>query len=129
VLLAVREDGIIAHINDLLGLTNGRFVEFGAGNGIENNTHLLLLGGWCGVWVDYAVANAKNIRDDLPMNTKRLAFDSSFIMRGNVNAVITRGLAQVGDGEIDILKMDLDGNDAYLLETILAERQPKLIVV
>lgn len=122
------EDGIIARINSVLGLANGTFVEFGAGNGIENNTHLLLLGGWRGVWIDAGDDNARNIRANLPMNTRRLAFDSSFITRANVKNVITRGMAQIGGGEIDLLNMDLDGNDAYLIEEILTQWQPKTIV-
>ena len=40
------EDGIIREIFDRVGLTNKYFVEFGVGDGTENNTGYLLLNGW-----------------------------------------------------------------------------------
>jgi hypothetical protein len=122
------EDGIIAHITDRLGIENGTFVEFGAGNGLENNTHLLVLKGWRGLWVDGSPKNAEFIRSHVPENSKILSFDSSFITLENVGDVIERGLEQVECQDIDLLNMDLDGNDAYLLEKILTQWRPKVIV-
>jgi hypothetical protein len=39
-------DGIIKEIFRGIGTTNKHFVEFGVGNGLENNTALLLIKGW-----------------------------------------------------------------------------------
>ena len=46
------EDGIINSIFKDIGLDNKFFIEIGIGNGIENNTHNLLLQNWNGVWID-----------------------------------------------------------------------------
>ena len=40
------EDGIIEEILSRIGVTIGYFVEFGAGNGLQNNTAYLLTKGW-----------------------------------------------------------------------------------
>jgi hypothetical protein len=122
------EDGIIAHLAAALGIENGSFVEFGAGNGLENNTHLLLLKGWRGLWVDGDPANAAYIREQVPVDTDRLAFDSSFVNRSNICAIIDRGLKQIGREEIDLYNMDLDGNDVYLTDEVLTRWKPKVIV-
>lgn len=122
------EDGIIAHIADNLGIEAGSFVEFGAGNGLENNTHLLLLKGWRGLWVDGDPANAAFIRANVPLDTDLLAFDGTFITRNNICDVIERGLKQIGREEIDLYNMDLDGNDVYLTDRVLTRWKPKVIV-
>src|ERR1700758_747686 len=46
------EDGIIQEIFNRIGLTSSTFVEFGVGNGLENNTLKLLLEGWSGLWIE-----------------------------------------------------------------------------
>ena len=46
------EDGIIAEIFRRIGTGNRHFVEFGASDGSENNTALLLRQGWTGLWMD-----------------------------------------------------------------------------
>ena len=46
------QDGIIQEIFRRIGVTNKFFVEFGCGDGLQNNTLYLLLGGWKGVWMD-----------------------------------------------------------------------------
>jgi hypothetical protein len=122
------EDGIIAYITDTLRIEHGSFVELGAANGLENNTHLLLLKGWRGLWVDADPKNAAFVRAHIPANVKRLSFDQSFIDCGNVNSVIDKGLTRVGAEELDLLSIDLDGNDAWLLEEILTQYKPKIIV-
>src|SRR5262245_35138910 len=45
------EDGIITEIFRRIGTTNKCFVEFGIGNGLENNTNALLFDGWHGLWI------------------------------------------------------------------------------
>ena len=42
------EDGITLEIIRRLGITAGTFAELGVGNGIENNTLILLASGWRG---------------------------------------------------------------------------------
>ena len=40
------EDGLIAEIFQRIGTTDRRFVQFGCGDGLENNTAYLLYQGW-----------------------------------------------------------------------------------
>src|SRR4030042_3287529 len=46
------EDGIIREIFNRIGVTNRVFVEFGIGDGLENNTLALLFDGWNGLWIE-----------------------------------------------------------------------------
>ena len=46
------EDGIIEEIFERIGVTNKFFIEIGSSNGLENNTALLLLSDWQGIWVE-----------------------------------------------------------------------------
>src|SRR5689334_18541665 len=46
------EDGIIAELFRRIGTKNRLFVEFGVGNGLENNTAFLLTQGWRGSWIE-----------------------------------------------------------------------------
>jgi len=45
------EDGILEEIFRRIGTTSKFFVEFGVESGVENNTRLLLLKSWSGVWL------------------------------------------------------------------------------
>src|ERR1700722_6760188 len=56
------EDGMIAEIFRRIGLTNKFFVEFGIGDGLENNTRLLLELGWHGIWIDGDEAFVDGVR-------------------------------------------------------------------
>jgi len=42
------EDGILAEIFSHIGTTDRRFIDFGCGDGMENNSTYLLLTGWTG---------------------------------------------------------------------------------
>ena len=54
------EDGIIDAIFRTVG-GNKTFIEIGCGNGLENNSHLLVLNGWKGVWVYGSEPNVAHI--------------------------------------------------------------------
>ena len=122
------EDGIIEHITKALSIDKGTFVEFGCGNGLENNTHLLLLKNWRGVWVDGGTGNVDFIRSQLPQNPKCLHVDNSIVTIENVVGIVETGLGALGLVNLDLLSMDLDGNDVFLLERLLQKYKPKIIV-
>jgi hypothetical protein len=111
------EDGIIAEIFRRIGVKHRSFVEFGAGDGLENNTAYLLAQGWRGLWMDGSEDNARIIRHGFAPLIERglLQFKCEFITRENVDGLI----ASAGLGpEIDLLSIDLDGNDLHLWEAI-----------
>jgi hypothetical protein len=113
------EDGIIEEIFRRIG--DGRtFVEIGCGNGLENNTHYLLLKGWSGTWVDGSEQNIAEIRQHLPAN-KRLKIVGQIVDRENVRDLVPR--------ELDLLSLDIDGNDLEVLTSIMTVSSPKVICV
>src|SRR5699024_652937 len=72
------EDGILESIFARLGEGGRSFAEFGCGNGLENNTHLLLLKGWRGVWIDGDPRNVAFMGEHLPLASPRLSIVEAF---------------------------------------------------
>lgn len=111
------EDGMIAEIFHRIGTTNRRFVEFGVGDGLENNTLALLYQGWSGLWIDGSDEFCKTIRTSYAdaIAAGQLTLINSFITRDNIDGLIAGGIAP---GEIDLLSVDIDGNDAHVYDAI-----------
>lgn len=124
----VDEDGIIEVIFARIGTGQRTFVELGCGNGSENNTHYLALQGWKGVWVDGGSENIGLISGSIPLETPSLLVQQMFITRDNIAQAMGLWLARLG-GVIDLLSLDIDGNDAAVLERILTVAKPRVLVV
>jgi hypothetical protein len=120
------EDGILANICDRLGLASGVLAEIGCGDGRENNTHLLLLKGWSGVWVDGNSTNVGVLRAALPAS-HRLRLIEAFVTRENVVELLKPALAP--PGRLDLLSVDVDGNDLPIAQAAVAAFAPKIVVV
>ena len=123
------EDGIIAAIFANL---DGRktFIEIACGNGLENNTHLLLLCGWKGVWVDGSERHIDYIQAELGgLMFPRLLVERQFIDLDNVGALIKRYCDFLGDGDVDFFSLDIDGNDLAILKESLKFFAPRVICV
>lgn len=118
------EDGITLEIIKRLNLKNGVFAEFGVGNGLENNTLLLAALGWKGFWVG---------GEDLAFNyrkTQRFFYQKSWITLENIVQLANNGMHEVDAKSIDVVSLDLDGNDIYFVEALLSGGvTPKLFVV
>lgn len=121
------EDGIINEIFNRIGVTNKLFVEFGVGNGLENNTLSLLIQGWKGLWIDGNTDFVNTIKNNLPgaINTGRLSVINSFIKKDNINDLIS---SKINDKEIDLLSIDIDGNDYHIFDAIDCI-SPRVIVI
>lgn len=120
------EDGIIAEIFRRIGTTNRRFVEFGVGDGLENNTLALLYQGWSGLWIDGSEKFCRTIEASYgnAIASGALALVNSFITRDNIDALIA---SRIEPGEIDLLSVDIDGNDAHVFSAIRCV-SPRVIV-
>lgn len=120
------EDGIIQEIFNRIGLQSRRFVEFGAGDGLENNTLKLLLEGWNGLWLEgsenFVSEVNRKFRDVI--SEGRLQAKAAFIDRDNINSLIEPYFK----GEIDLLSIDIDGNDIYVFDAINVVT-PRVIVI
>lgn len=121
------EDGMIREIFNRIGTTNKVFVEFGVGNGLENNTRALLFEQWRGLWIEACPESVKAMVENMPrtLGSGRLKIVESFVTRDTIDQIIA---ANVPEREIDLLSVDIDGNDYHVLEAIACVR-PRVIVV
>jgi hypothetical protein len=122
------EDGIIAEIFNRIGVTNKVFVEFGVQNGLECNTHFLLHKGWSGLWIEGSAKSCSAIRKLFapPVKSGRLRVVNAFVDKDNINGLITGG--EGVSGGIDLLSIDIDGNDYWVWEAINCV-QPRVVVI
>lgn len=119
------EDGILLEIIRRIGLSRGVCVEVGAGNGLENNTLNLLVRGWPSVWID-----GGGLAFNPKCNPKMLSFQQCFVTLENIVTTVSRGLEELGESVIEILSIDVDGNDGYFAEALLAAgHTPSVIVI
>jgi len=124
------EDGILLFIFSQIGTTNQRFIEFGVSDGTECNcANLAINFGWQGLMMDGSEANVAHARDLyaelLVERANDLHIVQAFVTAENVNACFReRGF----EGEIDLLSIDVDGNDYWIWNAIDAI-QPRVVVV
>jgi len=127
------EDGIIEEIFSRIGTTNKIFVEFGVQDGLESNCHYLLHKGWSGLWLEGDSKYCRQIEKLFcrPLEDKRLVIQNAFIDKDNINELIETGLQQLKTDvgtEIDMLSIDIDGNDYWVWKAI-SVISPRVVVV
>lgn len=121
------EDGIIEEIFNRIGTTNRFFVEIGVGNGLQNNSTYLLMKGWRGAWLEGNPGHLEIINAQFAsfIADKRLDPRCAMVTAQTVEAL----LKDVGaPAELDMLSIDIDGNDYYLWQAITSFR-PRCFVV
>jgi hypothetical protein len=118
------EDGILLEIIKRIKINNGFYLELGVGNGLENNTLILAARGWRGLWVggeDLAFIYSPN---------SRFLYIKTWIKLDNLIPTIQKGLAHFNQKNVDLISIDLDGNDFYFIEKILKNKiTPKVFIV
>ena len=108
------EDGVIEEIFFHIHTTNKFYVEFGAHNGIECNTRLLReRHQWSGLLMDKQYENQE-------INLHRC-----LATRENIIPLLIQHNVPV---EFDLLSIDIDFNDFYVLREILCRFTPRVIV-
>lgn len=112
------EDGILAHIMGTIGCRPVPVaVEFGVGNGYENNTRLLGELGWHTHWFDCG---------ELRHQPRLCRFRQVMLTADNiVREFIESGIAH----EFDVLSIDVDGNDYHLREALANHFRPRVCVM
>ena len=119
------EDGITLEIIGRLGICAGSFAELGVGNGLENNTIILLASGWRGFWI-----GGEDLQFNDRLNPKKFTFYKRWVTLENIVPLIRNGIAGLNLPELDVLGIDLDGNDYYFVREILnSEIRPKILIV
>ena len=120
------EDGITIEIlNRLKLLAGGTFVEFGVGNGMENNTLILKALGWKGFWV-----GGEDLCFKINQKKQNFKYLREWVTLDNIITLMTNGIKYIGAKDIDVISLDLDGNDIYFVEKLLENGYlPKLFIV
>lgn len=124
------EDGILLYIFSVIGTTNQKVVEICAGDGVEcNAANLIINHGWKGLLFDGDPAKVERGRQfyaglsDTFIRPPELVH--AWITRENVNELVrARGF----EGEIDLLSVDVDGNDYWIWQALECVR-PRVVVV
>jgi len=117
------EDGITLEIIKRLGIKKGIFAELGCGNGTENNTLILASLGWKGFWI-----GTENLAFKYS-NSKNFQFFNAWITKENATDYFSKGLGNLSEKKVDMLSLDLDGNDIYILEELLKKIvHPNIII-
>ncbi len=115
------EDGITFGLFERIGETNRRFVELGSGLSGGNSAFLASELGWTGLMVDGDPERMPQVARRFP----RVTAVAAWISAENVNGLIEdNGLA----GEIDLLSIDLDGNDYWIWKAIDV-CSPRIVIV
>ncbi len=137
------EDGIIEEIFSRVGAHPRVFVEIGCGDGRENNSHLLGIGGWSGVWIDGSRKNIQTLRSEYEAvetgrfrreclaERQKIVVAHRFMSRENAQSVVAECLNRLGVGPEDVafLSVDIDGNDLEIADSILGSLQPHCLSI
>jgi hypothetical protein len=118
------EDGLTIEIVKRLNLDVGTFAEFGVGDGMENNSLILLALGWRGFWV-----GGEDLAFDVSQ-ADRLQYEKAWITNENCCDLYRRGLKYHEIDNVNVLSLDLDGNDLFFCASLLADgASPELFIV
>ena len=123
------EDGIINEIFQRVGIKNHLFFEFGVDRGIECNTHALLLQGWKGMWIEGRETAYSQITRRFAPAIRRgeLSVLNTYVTIENINDII---LEYTEGKELDLLSIDVDGNDYHIWKAIDNGRiSPRVVII
>jgi len=110
------EDGVIEQIFNLIGTSFRYYVEFGAmdGHAYSNTKYLREAKGWTGLLMDCGY-------EDLSINLHK-----HHITAENINELFE--LYNV-PYDLDLLVIDIDGNDFYIWKALDEKYRPRLLVI
>lgn len=116
------EDGIIEEIFRRIGTEKGTFCEIGVENGLECNSLYLLHKGWRGSWLEGNGGQKSAIEGKFHslLANGRLSLRIGMVTPDSVNDDVATAFARIGldPEQMDLLSIDIDGMDIYLLEAL-----------
>ena len=116
-----QEDGITLALLSAAGIVTRRFVELGSGLSGGNSAFLAAELGWTGLMVDGDEVHMQQVARRFPQVTAAAAW----ITAEGVNELIERhGLG----GDVDLLSIDVDGNDYWVWQAVTA-CNPRVVIV
>ncbi len=107
------EDGLTLEIIRRLGLADKYFLEFGVGDGRQNNTLILRSLNFKGAWID-ALENTQ-LQDCISEN---FYYQQEWVDKFNVLQIMEK-FNQVFKKSPQVISIDLDGNDYWIWKTLL----------
>ena len=114
------EDGVLLALLEAVGVGPRRFVEIGCGDNGGNSGMLAGELGFAGLMADGAESNVAACRLQFP----RATVEQAWIERETVDEFVTsRGFG----GEVDLLSVDIDGNDLYIWDA-LTSVEPRIAI-
>jgi hypothetical protein len=116
------EDGITLALFDRLGTSTRRFVEIGAGVNGGNSGFLAKECGWTGLMIEVDPDRVATLQRRFGSG---VCVRQAQVTRENVNELLKE---HGGDGDVDLLSIDIDGNDYWVWESLTACR-PRLVIV
>lgn len=121
------EDGIIYEIFKRIGTQSKYFVEFGVGNGTENNSAYLLLQNWTGSWIEGSPLHCNEMKISYKdiIDNNHLRVKESFITKNNIVALFKELKVPV---DLDFLSIDIDGNDYWIWKELVTYK-PRVVAI
>lgn len=119
------EDGILQEIFGRIGITHRTFVEFGVQDGLQTNTRLLLYQGWRGLWIEADSKAHRKMGQTFAAEIAgaQLQVTQAFVTADNISGLIES--AQLG--ELDLLSIDVDGNDYWIWKALAL--RPRVVAI
>lgn len=124
------EDGMLLFLFAVLGEGKKTFIEIGANDGVNSNcSNLLFHFGWSGLFIEGSttnIARGKKFyrKHPNPYSPKPL-FVQAMVKRENINDLVRQaGLS----GDVDLLSVDIDGNDYWVWEALEAV-SPRVVII
>jgi hypothetical protein len=118
------EDGIILALFEHAGVTNRRFVEIGSGMSGGNSAILAYECGWSGLMIEIEQRKIDTLRENFRHNPGVIGIAAA-VSPENINQLLSEhGFT----GEIDLLSLDIDSFDYWVLEAITVV-SPRVLIV
>lgn len=116
------EDGIIQWLLDEIDVSTGWFVEIGAADGEENCSRSLVERGWTGLWVE---ADSERARHARKVASDRVTVIEEAAEPSTVSDLLAHAAAP---DKPDVVIVDIDSNDWWVLGALLSTVSPSLLV-
>lgn len=124
------EDGKIVFILANIGIKHSTFIEIGSDDGLNSNcANLALNFSWHGLFIDGNKESISRGEYFYKRYPNRFGYKPTFhhakVTIDNINSIID----QCGySGEIDLLSLDIDGNDYWIWDAITTV-QPRIVII
>jgi len=121
------DDGLIQYLIKNIVVENETFIEFGVQDYYESNTRFLMMNNnWKGFVMDGSRKNMVKLKNQSWYWKYSLTCKAIFIDKENINEL----LAETEFSNIGLLHIDLDGNDAHILNKLnLTRLNPSIIIM